>query len=281
MHILTTDGWNEYELLDSGDGYRLERFGQYKVVKPDPQAIWKRSLPKDEWDGADAIFEKDVWIKKDVPDKWLVKYHDLSFYARLTPFKHTGIFPEQHLHWDYIKDAVTKNNASSQILNLFAYTGVASLAAAAAGASVTHVDASRPAITWAHENQELSNLSEKPIRWILDDVTRFVEKEVRRGKKYEGIIMDPPIYGHGPNGEVWDFPKSFPKLIELCSQLLSDKPLFIIVNAYAISASSIMLENVLRDYLKEGTIEIGELALKEKSAGRLLSTGIFAKWSIT
>ncbi len=280
MHILTTDGWNDYELLDSGDGYRFERFGQYKVVKPDPQAIWKRSLAKDEWDKADAIFEKDAWIKKDIPERWLVTYHDLSFYARLTPFKHTGIFPEQHLHWDYIKDAVSKNNASSQILNLFAYTGVASLAAAAVGASVTHVDASRPAITWAHENQDASLLSEKPIRWILDDVMRFVEKEVRRGKKYDGIIVDPPIYGHGPTGEVWDFPKSFPKLIELCSQLLSDSPLFMIVNAYAISASSIMLENVLRDYLKKGDIEVGELALKEKSAGRLLSTGIFARWSM-
>ncbi len=280
MDVMTTEGWKDYELLDSGDGYRFERFGDYKIVKPDPQAIWKRSLTKDIWDSADAIFDKDSWIKKEVPEKWLIKYHDLSFYAKLTPFKHTGIFPEQHLHWDYIRNSVAESRTTPQILNLFAYTGVASLAAAAAGASVTHVDASRPAITWAHENQEASLLSEKPIRWILDDVTRFVEKEVRRGKKYDGIIMDPPIYGHGPTGEVWDFPKSFPTLIELCSHLLSDHPLFMIVNAYAISASSIMLENVLRDYLKKGTIEIGELALKEKSASRLLSTGIFARWSL-
>jgi 23S rRNA (cytosine1962-C5)-methyltransferase len=281
MHILMTEGWKDYELLDSGDGYRFERFGIYKIVKPDPQAIWKKSLTKDEWDSADAIFEKDTWVKKEIPDRWLVTYQGLSFYAKLTPFKHTGIFPEQHLHWDFIKKSLVKKNPSPQVLNLFAYTGIASLAAAVAGAHVTHVDASRPAITWAHENQEVSHLGDKPIRWILDDVTRFVEKEVRRGKKYDGIIMDPPIYGHGPTGEVWDFSKSFPELIRLCTQLLSDEPLFIIVNAYAISASSIMLENVLRDYLKKGEIEIGELALKEKSLGRLLSTGIFARWSLS
>ena len=279
MHILATEGWKDYELLDSGDGYRFERFGSFRVVKPDPQAIWKKSLAKEVWDSADAIFEKDTWVKKEIPDSWLVTYQDLSFYAKLTPFKHTGIFPEQHLHWDFIKKSIAKKDNSPQILNLFAYTGIASLAAAAAGAQVTHVDASRPAITWAHENQDASHLSGKPIRWILDDVTRFVEKEVRRGKKYDGIIMDPPIYGHGPTGEVWDFPKNFPELTRLCTQLLSDEPLFIIINAYAISASSIMLENVLRDYLKKGNIEIGELALKEKSQGRLLSTGIFARWS--
>lgn len=281
MNILTTDGWKDYELLDSGEGYRLERFGKYKIVKPDPQAIWKRVLTKNDWENADAIFEKDAWVKREVPEKWEVTYKNISFYAKLTPFKHTGIFPEQHLHWDFMKESIKRNNTPPQILNLFAYTGAASLIAAAAGAHVTHVDASRPAITWAHENQEVSHLSDKPIRWILDDVTRFVEKEVRRGKKYDGIILDPPIYGHGPTGEVWDFPKSFPKLVELCSQLISSNPLFIIINAYAISSSSIMLENVLHDYFRTGEIEIGELALKEKSAGRLLSTGIFARWQFS
>jgi 23S rRNA (cytosine1962-C5)-methyltransferase len=280
MQLLTTTGWDEYELLDSGEGYRLERFGRYTIAKPDPQAIWKKSLSSTEWQKADATFERDTWVRKnDIPERWTVNYHGLKFYAKLTPFKHTGIFPEQHLHWDFIQKSIKNHQSDTSVLNLFAYTGIASLAAASAGATVTHVDASRPAITWAHENQEVAGLSAKPIRWILDDVVRFVEKEVRRGRKYDGIIMDPPIYGHGPNGEVWDFAKSFPKLIELCSRLLSDKPLFVIVNAYAISASSLMLENVLRDYLNKGNIEVGELVLKGQSAQRLLSTGIYAKWS--
>jgi len=282
MNILETLGWQEYELLDSGEGYRLEQFGKYRIVRPDPQAIWTRKGKREDWENADATFEKDEWIKKsEIPEKWLVTYKELSFYAKLTPFKHTGIFPEQHLHWDFISKALKRADNSPQVLNLFAYTGIASLASAKAGAFVTHVDASRPSVTWAHENQDASLISEKSIRWILDDVMTFVEKEVRRGKKYDGIIIDPPVYGHGPNGEVWDFSKNFPELIRLCSQLLSDKPLFMIVNAYAISSSSIMLENVLRDYLKKGRIEIGELALKEKSAGRLLSTGIFTRWTLT
>lgn len=278
MEILETKGWSEYELLDSGGGQRLERFGEYKIVKPDPQAIWGKLLPDSEWDSADAAFVHDTWIKKNIPERWVIKYKNLSFYAKLTPFKHTGVFPEQHLHWDFINELIVKNKNSLQILNLFAYTGVASLVAAQAGAKVTHVDASRPAITWANENQELSGLPGNSIRWILDDALRFVEKEVRRGKKYDGIILDPPVYGHGPQGEVWDFPKSFPQLINLCSQLLSDNPLFFIVNAYAISSSSIMLKNVLEDYLKRGNILSGELVLKEQFSNRLLSTGIFARW---
>lgn len=280
MRILQTIGWEDYELLDSGDGYRLERFGDYTIAKPDPQAIWQKSLTGDVWSKADATFEKDGWTRRtDVPDKWLMHYKKVSFYAKLTLFKHTGVFPEQHLHWDFISDAITKSKRKVKILNLFAYTGIASLVAASVGAEVTHVDASRPAVGWARENQEVSKLGEKPIRWILDDVLRFVEKEVRRGNHYDGIIMDPPIYGHGPNGELWNFPKSFPKLIKLCTQLLSDKPLFLITNAYAISASSIMLENVLRDHLKKGEIEVGELVLQQKSDQRLLSTGIYARWS--
>lgn len=284
MEILETAGWGDYELLDTGDGYRLERFGKYTVARPDPQAIWKRKLSAQEWDKADAVFERNSgnegWVKKtEIPEKWLLNYKSISVYARLTPFKHTGIFPEQHLHWDFIHNSIKKSNREVKVLNLFAYTGIASLVAAQAGAQVTHVDASRPAIGWARENQEASGLSDKPIRWILDDVIKFVAREIKRNNLYDGIIMDPPVYGHGPTGELWDFPKSFPQLIELCSQVLSENPLFLVTNAYAISSSALMLENVLRDYLPSGTIEVGELALEEKSAKRLLSTGIFARWS--
>ena len=284
MTILQTAGWEDYELLDSGNGYRLERFGRYTIAKPDPQAIWQPRLSESDWGKADAKFEKaegkEGWVKKtEIPEKWLLRYKGLSFYAKLTPFKHTGVFPEQQLHWDWMQGKIAARKEQSSVLSLFGYTGIASLVAAGAGGKVTYVDASRPAIGWARENQEASNLEEKPMRWILDDATTFVEREIRRGNKYDAIIMDPPIYGHGPDGKVWDFPKSFPELVRLCSEVLSQKPLFVIVNAYAISASALMLENVLQDYLKTGKTEVGELVLEEKSAKRLLSTGIFARWS--
>lgn len=289
MKILSTSGWNEYALLDSGDGFRLEQFGKYRLVRPDPQIIWKPRLHPSEWQKIDALFspEKKKWvIKTNVPEKWQMHYKDLSFYAKLSPFKHTGVFPEQILQWDFIEAKVRGRksevgNKDVKVLNLFGYTGIASLVAAQAGASVTHVDASRPTIGWARENQTASGLEKKPIRWILDDAVKFVQREVKRGNYYDGIIMDPPIYGHGPDGEKWDFTESFPKLLALCRSLLTKQPLFILINAYAISASSLMLENVLQDYVTDlgGSIEVGELALEEQSAKRLLSTGIFARWS--
>lgn len=294
MKILSTPGWDEYSLLDSGDGYRLEQFGKFRIARPDPQCIWMRKLKSVEWDKADAIFTKDQngkerWIfKKQIPEKWLVHYKNLSFYAKLTPFKHTGIFPEQHLQWDWIeykvkseKSKVKNTNQNLKVLNLFAYTGIASLVAAKLGCEVTHVDASSSSIAWARENQEASNLADKPIRWIKEDVLKYCQREVRRGHKYDAIIMDPPVYGHGPSGEVWDFNKSFPKLLSVCRDLLVTNPLFIIINAYAISASSLMLQNILEDYFKDlgGTIESGELCLEEKTNNRLLSTGIFTRWS--
>lgn len=283
MLILTPKNWQEYALIDSGNGQRFEQFGKYKIVRPDPQCIWKPHLPKSEWDRADAIFkktssEKGYWEKKGVPENWVMSWEDIKFQIKLSPFKHTGVFPEQAVHWEFISEQI-KKSSQPNILNLFGYTGIASLVAAQAGAKVTHIDASYPTIGWARENQRLSSLEEKPIRWILDDCLKFVEREIKRGVKYDGIIMDPPIYGHGPKGEKWDFNESFPKLMGACTQILSDKPLFVIVNAYAISSSSIMLENVLKDFMKGGTVESGELALEE-SSGRLLSTGIFARWSI-
>ena len=296
MNILSTPGWEDYELLDTGDGMRLERFGQYRLSRPDPQIIWKPRLAIDHWENVDATFDADKrkWItKKKMPEKWLLRYKNISFYAKLSPFKHTGVFPEQSLQWEWISSvmmhsSLIKQNAGHKkpvnemkILNLFGYTGIASLVCAAGGAAVAHIDASRPTIGWARENQEASGMENKPIRWILDDTVKFVQREVKRGVQYDGIIMDPPVYGHGPNGETWDFNDSFPKLLDLCRRVLVPQPQFILINAYAISSSALMLENVLSDYVSDlkGTIETGELALIEKSAGRLLSTGIFARWS--
>jgi 23S rRNA (cytosine1962-C5)-methyltransferase len=188
------------------------------------------------------------------------------------------------VHWEFIQKVISHRSSvvsKPKVLNLFGYTGIASLAAASAGAEVTHIDASYPTIGWARENQKLSGLESKPIRWILDDCLKFVEREVRRGNKYEGIIMDPPVYGHGPKGEKWDFNISFPQLLNLCIKLLSSQKSFLIINAYAVSASSVMLENILQDFFKEGTIESGELALEESESKRKLSTGIFARWSAT
>lgn len=283
--LLTTQGWEEYALLDSGDGLRLEQFGDYRIVRPDPQAIWQKSN-ESLWTNISAEFKKkdgnEGWEQRiPLPEKWKMQYKNLSFYAKLTPFKHTGIFPEQSLHWDFINKTIRQSQKERHVLNLFAYTGIASLVAAEVGAKVTHVDASKPSITWARENQELSGLSDKPIRWILDDAVKFLEREIKRGVRYDGIIMDPPVYGHGPDGQRWDFTKDFPHLVKLCRQVLTEQPLFVIVNAYAISSSSLMLKNVMADYFAglSGELTVGELALQEKNEGRLLSTGIFARWS--
>lgn len=282
MQILTPQEWTDYELIDSGNGYRLERFGQYLVSRPDPDIIWSPHLPESEWIKANAVFKKSgnsgSWVmKKELPEKWLIGYKDLRFWIKLSPFKHTGIFPEQAVHWEWIKKAIS----SANILNLFGYTGAASLAAASAGAKVTHVDASYPAIGWARENQRASGLEQASIRWIQDDCQKFVEREIKRGNKYDGIIMDPPSFGHGPDGGTWKFHEDFPRLLRACKQILSGRPLFVIVNAYAISSSALMLENMLAEVLGGlgGSIESGELALAEKDTSRLLSTGIFARWN--
>lgn len=282
MQLLKTQGWTDYEFLDSGNGRRLERFGKYVIQKPDPQAIWKPSLPDSKWQMADGIFENDVWKKKsNMPEKWEITYKNLKFWAKLTPFKHTGIFPEQILNWEFIENAIQKAEKQVNVLNLFGYTGIASLICAANGAKVTHLDGSKPAITWARENQELSGLSYKPIRWILDDAVEFTAREARRGNIYDAIIMDPPVYGHGPAGEIWDFNKSFPELLNNCKKILTPNPVFVIVNAYAISASSLMLINTMEDYLElpHDKIEYGELAIESKPNSRLLSTGIFCRYS--
>jgi 23S rRNA (cytosine1962-C5)-methyltransferase len=315
ISIITPDGWSDYQLLDSGDGERLEQFGEFVIARPDPQILWSKSLPHSVWRTAQAVFErtyedKGAWQTfAKMPEEWPVHWQDLTFMARLSPFKHTGIFPEQSAHWAWFRElivkrvqlaqegaaAVTADDGQPKVLNLFAYTGGASIVAAKAGAKVTHVDASRASIGWAKKNQLASGLDERSIRWILEDVVKFVEREVRRGATYDGIIMDPPVYGHGPNGEKWDFKKSLPILLEMCSQILTDKPLFILINAYAVSTSAVTLGNLLTEMLGQrgGEVRVGELALEEareavpqetsdttkaKSNSRLLSTGIWARW---
>jgi 23S rRNA (cytosine1962-C5)-methyltransferase len=284
MKVLTLDGWEDYELLDSGDGRRLERFGSFVLSRPDPQTIWLPALSEGDWENADATYRKSDsetsgWdTKPRMPTQWIVRYKKLTFQVKLSPFKHTGIFPEQSLHWDWMQNLIKKAKRPIRVLNLFGYTGGATLAAAAAGATVTHVDASFPTIGWGRQNQQLSGLQDAPIRWIEDDCLRFVSREIRRGSQYDAIILDPPAYGRGPKGETWIFNSNFPGLMQECIKILSDTPLFLIVNAYAISSSSIMLENVLGDHLRGGIMESGELAISEKSAGRLLSTGIYARW---
>lgn len=275
-----------YELIDSGEGRRLEKWGEYTLDRPDPQIIWRKNLPQTEWQKSDAFFkriteDKGTWnVRGKVPEKWILEHEGVKFYAKLSPFKHTGIFPEQAIQWDYIYNSIKSINREINVLNLFAYTGIASLFAAKAGAKVTHVDASRPAITWANENRALND-EKWPIRWIIDDALKFTAREIKRGVTYDVIIMDPPAYGHGPTGEIWDFNRDFPRLLNNCRQILSKNPLFVLVNAYAISSSSITLANTLNDAMKTfgGNIENGELTLKETSGGRLLSTGIWARWS--
>lgn len=274
MDITTNKRVLDYELIDCGEGEKLERFGKYVLARPDPEAIWEMSKPED-WTRADAVFN-EKWQKiKTIPDSWQMDWEGIKFYAKLTPFKHVGVFPEQMGQWDWLKKTVKNDD---RVLNLFAYTGIASLVAARAGAVVTHVDSSRPTISWARENQAVSKLSDRPIRWILDDVMKFVAREERRKSEYDGIIMDPPVYGHGPAEEVWDFGKDLPKLLALCRKILSKKPKFILINAYAVSMSAITLGNVLEDFhFSGGKIETGELFLTDQS-GRKLSTGIWGKW---
>ncbi len=286
INLLIANDWKDFELIDSGNGRRLEKYGDFVLDRPDPQAIWNKHTP-DVWKKADAVFErktsdKGEWVQKvSIPEKWRINYKNLSFWVRLTPFKHTGIFPEQSVQWDYIQEKISSRSSEVSVLNLFAYTGAATMAAAKAGASVTHVDASKPAITLANENRDLNALNNAPIRWIIDGALEFTTREAKRGNKYDAIILDPPVYGHGPSGEVWNFEKDFHKLLENCKKILSDKPLFVLANTYAVSVSSIALKNNFEDHFLDmgANVTNGELCLKQKS-GRLLSTGIWslAEW---
>lgn len=283
LQILIPDAWREHELIDSGTRMKLERFGRYILARPEAQAIWQRALAEKDWQRADATYEfddkgKGHWqFRRELEDAWLMNYHHLKFFARCTPYRHTGIFPEQASLWDWLAEKIS---APMNVLNLFGYTGLASLAAARAGAEVTHVDASKPALAWAKENQNASGLQDKPIRWLHDDALKFVQREIRRGKKYDGILLDPPAYGRGSEGETWRFYDSFPPLFDACAKILSDDARFVAITAYAIDASALLLANLLAPLAHErgGKITAGELALKESASGKLLSMALFARW---
>jgi 23S rRNA (cytosine1962-C5)-methyltransferase len=284
--------WHDYALLDSGDGMKLERFGKYVFVRPESQAMWKRSLDT-EWKNAHAVFvptgeeSGGHWdFKKKVDEQWSLNYSlpypnkSISFKVMTTPGRHLGVFPEVAAHWDWFSGLIAQSKREANVLNLFGYTGLATLAAAAAGAKVTHVDASKKSVNWARENQTLSNLADKPIRWIVDDALKFVQREARRGVKYDGIILDPPKFGRGPKGEVWEVYKSLPSLLEACRECLSSNPLFVVTTVYAVRASAIHVAQAMEDLMDgyEGKIEMGELVTREQSAGRLLSQAVYARW---
>ena len=286
IEVLSPAGWQDYELLDTGDGQRLERFGAYTLSRPDPEAIWRRRLPDVDWARANAVFQhgetNERWTKRgNIPEQWPMRHGALSFFARLTPFKHTGVFPEQAVLWQWMQERIAAGGRPIHVLTLFGYTGLGALAAAQAGARVTYVDASKWAMEWARANQTASELDEKPIRWLVDDALKFVRREARRTTRYDAISMDPPSFGRGPKGEVWKFSDSFPPLLDACVALLSDNPLFVSVTGYALEVSALALGNLLADALhaRRGATAVAELALRERSAGRLLSTSILARWT--
>jgi 23S rRNA (cytosine1962-C5)-methyltransferase len=277
--------WSEHELLDSGNRMKLERFGKYVLVRSEPKAWWKPALPESEWAKATARNDdKDRWAFQagGAQRDWILKYGKITFQARMTDMsKHVGVFPEQSPHWDWIQEKAQKSGRKDmKLLNLFGYTGAATLAAAASGFAVTHVDASKPSVGWAKTNQEMSNLASAPVRWILDDAVKFVRREIRRNSRYDAIVLDPPSFGRGPDGEVWKAETSLPELMDMCRQVLTDNPLFIILTMYNLEASSIMLGNILRDTMRPngGNVSFGELALKEKSSDRSLPMSIYARW---
>ena len=285
--ILASSDWTDYELIDSGNGFKLERFGTFFLKRPEPEAIWSPAISEKEWKIAHASFRPSPeengghWLApQPLPERWTMSYKGLQFYIQTTASRHVGVFPEQAAQWDWINQKVHLAGHPIQVLNLFGYTGLATLAAAQAGAQVTHLDASRKVVGWARDNQSLSRLNDRPIRWMIDDALKFVQRESRRGSIYDGIILDPPKFGRGPKGEIWDFYKFIPDLLSVCRTILSPQPLFIVLTAYAIKASALTLYYAVEEMMsdKGGKTTAGELVLQEKSAGRLLSTAIFARW---
>ncbi len=286
--ILETLPNDDYALLDSGDGEKLERFGAYRIVRPEAQAIWRRALPPAEWDRADAVFTGDTdeeglgrWRlpREPLGETWPMRHDGLSYLGRFTSFRHVGVFPEQAAHWTHLEGLIKGAGRKVRVLNLFGYTGVASLVAARAGAEVTHVDASKKAIGWARENQQCANLSDRPIRWICEDAPLFVDREIRRGNRYDIVLLDPPAYGRGPKGEVWQLFESLPALTEASRDVLSPQPLAVVLTAYAIRASFLAFHTLMRDCFAGfgGVVESGELVIREKGAGRALSTSMFSR----
>ena len=283
----TAEGWRDYELLDCGGGEKLERWGKYLLVRPDPQAIWNTPRTHAGWRRPDGRYRRSStgggsWEKSDLPDRWQVRYQNLTFQVKPMNFKHTGLFPEQAVNWDFAQEQIRAAGRPVSVLNLFAYTGAASVACAAAGASVCHVDAARGMVQWARENARASGLEGAPIRWIVDDCAKFVEREIRRGRRYDAVIMDPPSYGRGPTGEVWKLEDSLYPFVELCAGVLSDEPLFFLINSYttglAPSVLTYLLETVISRRFGGRTVS-GEIGLPVTETGLALPCGATGRWT--
>ena len=290
IKVFESIGWKGYELLDTGEGEKLERFGEYTFVRPYEDAFWKKTLSKKEWEGADGKFvnsksgEKAGWRFKnrEMKESWVMSYQDIRWTAKPTPFRHLSFFPEQQVHWDFIANMISKAGRPIKFLNLFGYTGVASLFALKAGAEVAHMDASKQSLALAQENQKLSGLEDKPMRIIPNDVLKFLEREAKRGVKYDAVIMDPPKFGRGPKGETWKIEEDLPKLLASVKKVLSPNPLFVILTSYAIDSSSLSLGHALSDALKDmgGEITAGEMCILEKSQGRAIPLANTAVWQV-
>lgn len=281
--------WNDYEIVDMANGEKLERWGDIYLIRPDPQIIWNNQSFPEKWKNAHARYQRSstgggAWdYKRKLPESWKVHYNELTFLIKPMGFKHTGLFPEQAVNWDWMIQKIQKAGRPIQVLNLFAYTGGASVACSYAGASVCHVDSSKGMVSWAKENMTASGLENRPIRYIVDDVVKFVNREIRRGHTYDAIIMDPPSYGRGANGEVWKFEENLPDLIELCSKVLSDKPLFFLINSYTTGISSMVLENLLNLTIVKkykGKVTHGEIGLPMTNSPLVLPCGIYGRWEI-
>lgn len=287
IQLLAPEGWREYQLFDSGEGKTLERFGPYTLIRPEPQAIWKRSLPLSAWQKAHARMQEEQkeyggsWQQMQPINKsWEMHYRSLSFQVQLSSSRHIGVFPEQASHWDWIADQIKAAGRPLRVLNLFGYSGLATLAAANAGAEVTHVDSSKHALNWASYNLKLSGLADKPVRWIAEDALRFTQREARRGNSYHGIILDPPKFGRGAGGKVWDFYKNLPELLDACRAVLAPDACFIVLTAYAIQASALIPYQALQEVVgSQGNLTCGELVTIEESANHVLSHALFARWT--
>ena len=281
------NNWKDYKILDMADGQKLERWGNVILSRPDPQIIWKNKSFPNKWKDINAVYHRSSsgggsWeFKKRMPEKWQIKYKDLTFNIKPMGFKHTGLFPEQAVNWDWMIEKIQKANRPIKVLNLFAYTGGATVACSYAGASVCHVDSSKGMTTWAKENIESSGLKDRPVRFIVDDVVKFVNREIRRGNKYDAIIMDPPSYGRGAKGEVWQFENDIYDLVELCTNVLSDNPLFFLINSYTTGISSKVLADILELTVAKkhkGKIESGEVGIPMENSNLVLPCGIYGRW---
>ena len=283
--MIISKDWKDYEILDMANGEKLERWGNIILIRPDPQIIWKNKSKPELWKKANAHYHRSKsgggeWeYIKNVPKSWQIKYKDLTFNLKPMGFKHTGLFPEQAVNWDFMINKIQNAKRPIKVLNLFAYTGGATVACSYAGASVCHVDSSKGMTTWAKENVADSGLADRPVRFIIDDVIKFVQREIRRGNKYDAIVMDPPSYGRGANGEVWNIEESLYPLVELCTQILSDRPLFFLINSYTTGLSPTILANILSMTIKQkGKISCGEVGLPMKDSRLTLPCGIYGRW---